>query len=671
MGRFRYNGRFAGQWLALVAALIMLGLVIGYNLYAMRATILKQEQHRLLTQGRVISQNMEHQLQTTSTVLHGLLMDLPELTSGGDNRHLNRRLQLMTTSMPGVNTLLVVDAKGKVTASSRSDLIGFIISKRDYFETARRSNDPEKLYISPPFNSLFGSYIFTISKIIPAENGRFNGIVVAGIDPVYFETILRSTLYAPDMWNTINHSDGIRFMGVPFREGQAGLNLAVPGSIFSRHLASGQMESVLYGHALTLKEERLVAALTVNPKQLNMDKSLMVIISRDPKVVLADWRKEAWYQSTLFALTCAASAIGLRLYLRRKEEFEQKTKRADDLVLLRYQLLEYATMHTSEELLLYAVNEVCRLSDSTVGLFYSVEPGQDIVTLQAWINNTRQDQQPSQPVKPASSRPECPLCEECLITRAPVVNNDFISLPGKKGVPPGYLKMARGVMVPVIRDEQVVALLAVGNKLKPYSNRDAEEILYLADVSWEIIESRRVHEELEKANELLSVQARLDFLTGIYNRRMFDGLLNAEAGSACRYGHPLSLIIMDLDHFKRVNDSYGHGVGDTLLQQVSQLVSGRLRSNDIFCRWGGEEFVILCPQNDLAQAATLAEILRDMIEKYDFGDGLRATASFGVTQYSCDEPFENFIGRADDALYQAKRNGRNRVELLLPLTPPV
>jgi diguanylate cyclase (GGDEF)-like protein len=252
----------------------------------------------------------------------------------------------------------------------------------------------------------------------------------------------------------------------------------------------------------------------------------------------------------------------------------------------------------------------------------------------------------------------------CIQTRAPAIHNGYANLTNKKGLPPGHAPVIRELVVPVIRDERIVAVLGVGNKESDYTVKDAEEVLYLADVTWEIIDSRRSQEELKQANELLANHARIDYLTGIYNRRMFDGLMTAEIARSDRYNSSLSLIMMDIDYFKQVNDTLGHTAGDHVLHKIAELISGRIRNYDIFSRWGGEEFVIMAPKNDAFKAAELAEILREEIEQFDFGNGLTITISFGVTQYCYGEEPEEFVARADAALYQAKRNGRNRVEIV-------
>lgn len=177
------------------------------------------------------------------------------------------------------------------------------------------------------------------------------------------------------------------------------------------------------------------------------------------------------------------------------------------------------------------------------------------------------------------------------------------------------------------------------------------------------VERKKLELALKQTRDLFERQARIDYLTGIYNRLMFTELLEAELQRARRYNSDLSLIMFDLDHFKRVNDTYSHTMGDHVLKEVAQLVSDNIRAHDIFARWGGEEFMVLIPKSKQEQALVLAEKLRQLCEAYDFGESLQVTASFGVTQFAADDTTEAFIARADLALYQAKGHGRNRVEV--------
>ncbi len=175
------------------------------------------------------------------------------------------------------------------------------------------------------------------------------------------------------------------------------------------------------------------------------------------------------------------------------------------------------------------------------------------------------------------------------------------------------------------------------------------------------IERKKLEAALRQANERCSLQANTDALTGIYNRLKFNELFEAEIQRSRRYKAPLSLIMFDIDHFKKINDRYGHHIGDRVLIEMSRLVSQNLRGQDIFARWGGEEFMIVAPDTGLVNAVELAEKLRVLIKTSYSCDQVRFTASFGVTEFSGDELADMMIKRVDEALYEAKRGGRNKV----------
>lgn len=165
---------------------------------------------------------------------------------------------------------------------------------------------------------------------------------------------------------------------------------------------------------------------------------------------------------------------------------------------------------------------------------------------------------------------------------------------------------------------------------------------------------------LEALNDLLEQQATTDRLTGALNRRKFDQILRDEVQRAERYGTMFALALIDIDHFKAINDAFGHQAGDDVLRAFAQLIRGELRSQDRLVRWGGEEFIVLMPMTDLAGARVLAERLRGKIAEHDFSYGRPVTASFGIGQYDGDTP-TRYLNRIDRALYRAKEAGRNRV----------
>ena len=162
--------------------------------------------------------------------------------------------------------------------------------------------------------------------------------------------------------------------------------------------------------------------------------------------------------------------------------------------------------------------------------------------------------------------------------------------------------------------------------------------------------------------ELRAGEARVDSLTAIANRRALEETLAAEISRAERFQHKLSVVLLDLDHFKRTNDTHGHAAGDRLLREVARLLASSARQGDTVARWGGEEFVAVLPETDLEGARQLAERLRLEIATASLG-ATRTTASCGVAAFLPGDTVDTLLAAADTALYRAKENGRNRTEL--------
>lgn len=168
--------------------------------------------------------------------------------------------------------------------------------------------------------------------------------------------------------------------------------------------------------------------------------------------------------------------------------------------------------------------------------------------------------------------------------------------------------------------------------------------------------------KLTRLNRELARLSVTDRLTGLYNRLKIDQSLDAEIHRAQRTGQPLSVIMLDVDHFKQVNDKLGHQAGDQVLVTLTQLLSLRTREIDIAGRWGGEEFIVICPYTPLDGALALAESVRAAIDTHPFGAGRHISASLGVSSYVAGDTGKDLVARADAALYVAKGAGRNQVQ---------
>jgi diguanylate cyclase (GGDEF)-like protein/PAS domain S-box-containing protein len=208
-------------------------------------------------------------------------------------------------------------------------------------------------------------------------------------------------------------------------------------------------------------------------------------------------------------------------------------------------------------------------------------------------------------------------------------------------------------------------LLSKGDKeipiLKTVTSTTISGRVHLVESFLDITEIRKMQEELK-------ILSTTDFLTGLYNRRHFLELFEKEFSRALRFDKKISFMMLDLDHFKKINDTYGHHAGDKALVTFSDLTKSLLRKYDILCRFGGEEFAIFCPETSTEEAALVAERIRKEIEKntilYD-GMEIKLTVSIGIAEFiHSDKEVDDIIKRADKALYKAKFSGRNNVCLL-------
>ena len=183
-----------------------------------------------------------------------------------------------------------------------------------------------------------------------------------------------------------------------------------------------------------------------------------------------------------------------------------------------------------------------------------------------------------------------------------------------------------------------------------------------------VIENKKLHiiifdeitKELKKI-EVLKEKASKDPLTQLFNRGKFDDVLIKEMSLANTTLMPLSIVFLDIDHFKVVNDTYGHNIGDSVLIELAQILKDATRDGDFIARWGGEEFIITLQSTTVLRASILAEKIRETVELHDFANVPKQTVSLGVSEYIYNETHESLMKRVDEALYQAKNNGRNRI----------
>lgn len=227
----------------------------------------------------------------------------------------------------------------------------------------------------------------------------------------------------------------------------------------------------------------------------------------------------------------------------------------------------------------------------------------------------------------------------------------------------GFL-LARFVLVPLRVLEAGASRLGAGDLSHRVSVETGDELARLAG------SFNAMAEKLEKDKVMLEELSTHDGLMGLYNHRTFYKLLEDELARAVRFKHPVSLLLLDIDHFKRVNDTHGHQAGDAILKGLSDLLVKQARAIDRVCRYGGEEITVILPETDATAAMNLAERLRAAVERQSFdigGKTVGITVSIGVATYpQLVDALEKLVTAADTAMYAAKQGGRNRVERYEP-----
>jgi len=265
------------------------------------------------------------------------------------------------------------------------------------------------------------------------------------------------------------------------------------------------------------------------------------------------------------------------------------------------------------------------------------------------------------------------FCHVALLSPRPLLLDDVLALPGLAAVPTVRTLGVRAYAgVPLVTpDGQILgSFCAVDMQPRQWTERDVAVLTELAHATLREITLRqalvRLAEEMHKVgvlNERLSELAHTDALTALYNRRAYDQALAREWRRVQRNGAALSVLLIDADHFKSINDQHGHAVGDRVLQALAALIQRSAREIDVAARIGGEEFAVLLSDTGATSALNVAERIRSQIAQSDTMPVTGVTVSIGVATLAAEESAASLQHRADQALYMAKSQGRNRVVL--------
>jgi len=271
-----------------------------------------QQEQRLRHQARLAADVLSREVDSVNAALVGLLDDASDaLLRGMPVLALRHQLRALEAAMPGVRTLSILDAEGTARASSRDELVGSDFGQREYFRVARERNDPGLLHVSTPFRTHLGVWGMNLVRTVQAADGRFAGLVTATLDAPFFASLLEPANDAADMWSAVAHDGGLLLLMAPPRPELVGTSLAQPGSMFSRHRASGLEETAYWGRVASTGEDRLLVQRNVRPTGVASDHGLVVAMTRDASATLSGWHAETVFGATLFLFAGALALVGL------------------------------------------------------------------------------------------------------------------------------------------------------------------------------------------------------------------------------------------------------------------------------------------------------------------------------------------------------------------------
>lgn len=622
------NGKKSvGQWLLLGAVLVSLGAVIAVAQWRDYGAVGDAERAQLRTQARVIDELLTTQVQSADAALRTMLESMDRWRSPyGYLPFAQEHLHRVAGMMPGTRTFAVMDRDGICQLSNRSELLGRDFSSREYFKQAAADKAGVLLHVAPPFKSVLNIWSVTLSRTIVEPNGEFGGVVTATLSPGYFESLMKNLQYAPDLRATLVHDQGQVYVTAPPNlplQQDTQLNTR---TFFKDHLASNRPENDFVGSGLSGRPAMAVTR-TVSLQDLRASHQFVAVASRDPDVVYAFWRFMTTALLSAWLIIAALSSWSLLRHQRSEARLAAKVASAQKAVHLSHQRFEQL-----------ANTIPCMLFD-----FEVTREGKARVTYVGPYSQTL-----------LGVTPEVLMADETLFIRMMHPEDRL-----------GFINVFKHA-VAQRQGYEYEFRLAIGTgehrwlntTATPSASENNLEVTHFSGFAFDITEAKTRQLQLQQL-------AYQDPLTQADNRRSFMEKLQTEVSRVQRYGEPAALLMLDIDFFKRVNDTYGHLVGDAVLKHLVAVLHECLRGVDSLGRIGGEEFAVLLPGTSAEAAVQLAERLRQAVESspaQEAGQTVFFTISLGVAPITADvADLKTALNAADKAMYHAKRTGRNRV----------
>ena len=614
MDRIR-GSLLANEWLIFSGCILVTGMVFGYANVQGYLQIRDNERQRLSTASEMISDVMRHQLTTISTTLKKIRQNLDTGVFATQNTATVSREQLetMVDALTSVRSILVMNSAGKILVANKDELIGHVLPQRQYLQIPMRNPDHETLYVSPPYQSILGPWLLNLSYALTQENGQFEGVVTAALDPDALAILLSSACNSVDCWIGFAHGNGTLFVSAPEREA-IGKNLAMSGTMFARFLGIGKDAAVLEGTPHTTGEPSMISLNLVQPSGLHMDMPLVIAVGRKIEAIYEPWWRGLWASLIIYGVLVLGGICGLTVVQHQRRLAIRDVEDRD--AQLRAIQAELKTLFTLAPSLL-AIGDL-------QGNFLKLNPAWE-----SWLGY------PSAELEGFS----------CL---------DYIH-PADRGE-----TMAR------------ISELVLGHTVTNYITRFRHKNGTYRFIEWNaaardgsIYAAAQDVTQRQELESFLQKMAYHDRLTGLPNRSLLFERLAQALSNAQRKQAITAILFIDLDGFKGVNDHHGHDAGDFVLKTIAERFLSRVRATDTVARTGGDEFVIVL--NELRSRDEASFVAQNILEvvapdiPLTSGTTCRVGASIGISLFPHDgADMDSLLMAADVAMYQAKKSGKNQ-----------
>lgn len=603
----RLTHRDCAEWLALIV-IVALGVALSfYAIFAERSYVLSNEHDRLEALANTVEENLRHQL----TGLRSALVSVREgYRIQGPNGN-GLPIEALRNAMPGVRALLVLDSAGHIIQSS-DELDESQLDDKDFLHGIATMKDPETVFVSRPYESSPGVSNVKLSMRLDSPPGGIGGVVTAILNPAYFDVVMRSVIYAPDMWSSIAQHEGFGVLFVP------SANSASTSSVDMQSPAgAGQM----------------VFQKVINTPQTRLDKDFVVTVGRSLEAINRPWQRLAASLSVVWAGIMMLASFSLALIQAKRSALStlvasSEKERAENAAWMALALTG-ARMGLWEQSFPSEHVKLDERAAQIVGF-----PMSKFNPVRNWRDQVHPDD----------------------LDKVTVAFDRHLAGESQFYESEHRLRHSDGHWVWIQARGRIVQRNPDGSPRRMLGTR--------ADIS----DSKRHEAEIQQL-------AFYDGLTGLPNRRLLLDRISRAVNLCQRNRECGALLFLDLDNFKDLNDTLGHDKGDQLLTHVATRLKEATRLTDTVARLGGDEFVVLLEglsQSALVASEQAEHIGLTIVEKlaapcFLNGHEVFSTTSVGIAVFDAQTGgVETLMKHADLAMYQAKAAGRNTVRLFTP-----